>query len=120
MYITSEKLRLSRISAEYLSAENEPKIMWLAEFSAEFLHQPAAVYKKNTADMSNLHMAFLRLHKKHIRNISAVITEAPYIYCYFMLCHKLPQRGLASSPSPPPKKNNLDFISTFTCLRLHL
>jgi hypothetical protein len=46
MYITSEKLRLSRISAEYLSAENEPKIMWLAEFSAEFLHQPAAVYKK--------------------------------------------------------------------------
>jgi hypothetical protein len=42
MYITSEKLRLSRISAEYLSAENEPKIMWLAEF----LHQPAAVYKK--------------------------------------------------------------------------
>jgi hypothetical protein len=42
MYITSEKLRLSRISAEYWSAENEPKIMWLAEF----LHQPAAVCKK--------------------------------------------------------------------------
>jgi hypothetical protein len=46
MYIPAENLRLSRISAEYCSAENEPKIMWLAGFSAEFLHQSTAVCKK--------------------------------------------------------------------------